>query len=262
MQRRRRRVDESYDMTFRSNPVRCSASVFSVLLLSFSAAGVWLVDSASGQKPVVRDPKRFIEKEVISWKTLRERHIVMQKRDFSCGAAALATVIRYYWGDPATEEQFIDAILNVLNEEETRDRVENGLSMTDLRKAAVDQGYLSSIGKVSLQQLVESKIPVIVRVDVRGYEHFVIVRGFVGDRVFLADPIRGNIRVPVEDFLDQWNEGKQQDGAILVIVKKGLGPQENAPLLIRRRSDLPLQPEMQAARRGLFEQNIQLPKLR
>ena len=46
----------------------------------------------------------------------------MQTRDYSCGAAALATILRYYWGDRVGEDDVLLVLLKTLSPEETKDR--------------------------------------------------------------------------------------------------------------------------------------------
>ncbi|HEX4148066.1 MAG TPA: C39 family peptidase [Pirellulales bacterium] len=167
----------------------------------------------------VRDPSQIIQKRPMSWKQIHNRNIVMQNQDYSCGAAALATVMRYFWQDPISETDVMDVIDTLLTTEEFKDRVENGLSMADLRRAAVKMGYQAQVGKVQLNDLVTSKIPLIVALKADGYDHFVVVRGIYDGRVYLADPIRGNIRVNVPLFRCQW-----QKNAALVVLKPGLQP--------------------------------------
>jgi len=195
--------------------------------------------------PWFRDPDHQVMKPMRSWKAIKEQYVVMQRYDYSCGPACLATVVKYYWGDKATEELFLLSVLAVLTPEQVKDRVEKGLTLTDLRRAAVINGYLASMGRRSLAQLAEVKIPVIVRIKKDDFEHFVVYRGIVDDRVFLADPIRGNIRMPCEEFARLWT-----DGVILVIVKRGAKLPEDPPLL--RLPPSPVQHEMQAARSAFF----------
>jgi len=233
--------------------ILCYAGI--VVLLSSTA-----IQDARAQRPVVRDSQRIFSISPRSWKEIRNQNVIMQQYDYSCGAAALATIIKYYWGDQATERQFLETILELLNEEELKDRVENGLSMTDLRRAAVKEGYLSSIGKRDFADLFELKVPVIVRIVDGDFEHFVILRGIATDRVFLADPIRGNIRITVTKFLDMWNEGNMRDGVILVIAKRGAKPREYSPLQLQHDPCMPVRPELQAARRGLYLQPLQAPR--
>ena len=143
----------------------------------------------------------------------------MQNQDYSCGAAALATLLRYFWQDPINEADVMDVIDSLLTAEEFKDRVEKGLSMADLRRAAVKMGYQAQVGKVELNNLATSKVPLIVAIKAEGYDHFVVVRGIYEGRVYLADPIRGNIRVNVPLFRCQW-----QQKAVLVVLKPNTQP--------------------------------------
>lgn len=177
----------------------------------------------------IRDRDHTFEKPVCSWKQLKEIHIVMQKRDYSCGAAALATILHYYWGDNVSEEQILIAIEKILTPEEMKDRIKNGLAISDIRRAAVEMGYLSSIGTLTFRQLTESKVPLIVGITPSGYKHFVVYRGVDCDYVYLADPIRGNIRVPIPEFVCQW-----QKNAILVVAKPDQEPPKTSALSVRR----------------------------
>ncbi|NIL97183.1 MAG: hypothetical protein GTO53_06395 [Planctomycetales bacterium] len=176
----------------------------------------------------VRDRQRKISKAVTSYTKLKERNIVMQRRDYSCGAAALATVIRYYWGDDVDEEFFLDALDGLLNREEIIDRIKHGLAMSDLRRVAVKTGYHAVVGKVDFKKLAGAKVPLIVGISMDDYDHFVVYRGTDYRWVYLADPIRGNVRLSVQDFLDQW-----QKNAILAIHKPGEKIRKSSPLAVR-----------------------------
>ena len=90
-------------------------------------------------------------------------------------------------------------------------------------------GYLSSIGTLTFDKLMEAKIPLIVPIRIKEYDHFVVYRGVAGGRVYLADPIRGNVRPTVPEFCEQWNKN-----AILVVVKKNETPPEHSRLSIRQ----------------------------
>jgi predicted double-glycine peptidase len=178
------------------------------------------------ERAPIRDPDLYIREYTWSFKELRERNIVMQKLDYSCGAAALATVFRYYWGADVTEETFLRLIPRLkLNAEQIRDRVENGLTLTDLRDMANLAGYQSSMGKVEFHELAEAKVPVVVGITVRKHDHFAVFRGTDGYYAYLADPIRGNIRVPVCEFEKQW-----QKNAILVVAKPNAKVKDVNPL--------------------------------
>ena len=184
--------------------------------------------AAVASRAPVRDPNHTFQGFATSWIELKRRNVVMQKYDYSCGAAALATILRYYWEDDVTEKQLLDAMLRVLTVDEVKDRIKNGMSITDLRRSAVELGYLSSIGTMTFEQLTQSKIPLLVPLKLKGFDHFVVYRGVAGGRVYIADPVRGNVRPTIPEFCGQW-----QKGAILVVIKKGEQPRESSPLSIR-----------------------------
>ena len=203
------------------------------LVFVASNAGAALAETSNKPKKwepsgaPVRDADRRFRRKVRNYKDLKRQNIVMQQRDYSCGAAALATVSRYYWGDNVDEEFFLTILDHILTLEEAKDRVENGLAMSDLRRAAVEAGYKAIVGKVSFEKLTESKVPLIVGITVDGYDHFVVYRGTDGLYVYLADPIRGNLRIRSHEFIKQW-----QKNAILAIAKPGTKVKEYSRLSI------------------------------
>jgi uncharacterized protein len=177
------------------------------------------------QTAPIRDGRHQFQLKVPNYVEIRNRNIVMQQRDFSCGAACLATICRYYWGDDVTEEMVLEEVDKLLTAEETEDRIKNGLAMSDLRRAAVKLGYQSVVGTTTFAKLGEMKVPAIVGIQPSGHKHFVVLKGTWGDWVYLADPIRGNIRMAAWEFNEQW-----QKKAILVVYKPGAKIKTNTPL--------------------------------
>jgi uncharacterized protein len=176
----------------------------------------------------IRDPDHTFRKFVWSWKDIRDRNVVKQNRDYSCGAASLCTLLQYYWGDKVTEQKVLDTVDAMLKPAERKERIVNGLSLTDLRRISVKLGYVASIGTLKFEQLSESKIPVLVPLTIGKFNHFAIFRGTDGYFVYLADPARGNVRTRIDEFLKQW-----QKNAILVVAKKDQDLRENAPLSLK-----------------------------
>jgi hypothetical protein len=135
---------------------------------------------------------------------------------------------KYYWGDNVTEEMVLVALDQLLTPEEIQDRIKNGLAMSDLRRAAVKLGYSAVVGKLSFYKLQDAKVPVIVGISPGGHDHFVVFRGTDGQWVYVADPIRGNIRIPIGEFIKQW-----QENAVLAIHKPGEKVKETSPLSLQ-----------------------------
>jgi predicted double-glycine peptidase len=198
--------------------------------LGAAATALAPIAAAAGEtRAPLRDPPHTFERYVTSWKELRRQNVVMQQYDYSCGPAAVATILRYYWEDDVTEKQLLESLVKILTPDEIKEDMKKGTSITDLRRAAVELGYLASIGTMSFEQLAQSKIPVVVPIKVNGFDHFVVFRGVACGRVYLADPVRGNVRPTVPEFRGQW-----KGCAILVVIKKGQQPRECSTLSIRQ----------------------------
>ena len=161
-------------------------------------------------------------------KELRDQHIVKQREDYSCGSAALATLIRYYFGDETSEKEILDFIQRPLSEEEKKQKALRGFSLLDLKKAAQHKGYRAAGFKLALPQLLQVMAPVIVCLEPLGYKHFAVDRGMDRGRIYLADPARANLRMSIDRFLNEWL------GIIFVLGKAGPGEEQlrDYPLLV------------------------------
>ena len=203
-------------------------------LVSLAALAVWVscgtafAQISLSQRSVVRDPSFQFAKPVKSWREIKTTGIVMQQRDYSCGAAALATLCRFYWGHRINEQMVLDVIEQRLSPEELREREKRGLSMADIEDAAVELGYQATVGKVSFKELTGSKVPVIVVINLGGENHFVVFRGVAAGCVFLADPLRGNLRIAASTFERSW-----QENALLVVAPPGKTQSDRSQLAIR-----------------------------
>lgn len=146
------------------------------------------------------------EPPVRSLLEMRQHNVVVQQWDLSCGAAALATVLAYQFGERVTEREV--ALKLVQRKEYIADpslvAARQGFSLLDLKRAAESYGYQGlGLGDLTLKDLVQ-RAPLIVPVSMRGYNHFVVFRGVLGDKVVLADPAWGNRTLPVETFEQAW----------------------------------------------------------
>ncbi len=208
--------------------------IWSLTLLVLHASLLAQRPALAQSRAPIRDHQRIFQERICSYQELQRVRVVMQQRDYSCGAAALATVIRYYWGDPVTEEQFLMLLARIRTPKELEEREKNGLALTDLRDIANKAGYQASLGKLTFPEIAKSKVPLVVGIKVNGHEHFVVYRGTDCYWVYLADPLRGNVRVYAWEFVQQW-----QENAILVVAKantkvKDVNPLGPRPSEIRR----------------------------
>ncbi len=145
-----------------------------------------------------------LTKQVKSMKEMRQRQMIPQSRDFSCGAAAFATLMRYYYGQPMTE---LDAILGMFKHGDQQDIKKRGFSLLDMKRYANTLKYKADGFKVPKAEILKTlTIPVIVLIETGSYKHFVVVR-YVDDKyVYIADPSWGNRKVPLKDFAEIWNQ--------------------------------------------------------
>jgi predicted double-glycine peptidase len=171
-----------------------------------------------------------------SLKELRDRYVVKQQLDYSCGAAALATLLTYYFGEETSEQEMLQILASGLTKDEQRLKAQRGFSLLDLKHVAQAKGYRAAGFKLTIDQLKQLTAPVIAFVQPLGYKHFAVLRGIDRGRVFLADPARGNLRMSIGRFLSEW------DGIIFVLGRPGEEDISTYPLALPR-PDV-IQPEL------------------
>ena len=159
-------------------------------------------------------------------KELRDLHVVKQKEDFSCGAAALSTLLTYYFGDVTTEKEVLRQLESQLTKEEREQKQKRGFSLLDLKGVAEAKGYRAGGFKLRFSQLAKLQAPAIVFLEPNGYKHFAVYRGMDRGRIYLADPSRGNLKMSIGRFLDEWRQ------IIFVLQKETGSTLEDHPLKV------------------------------
>jgi len=179
-----------------------ASALFALLLLLVSVA------PARAETISVETGGQSFFVPVSSFKQLRMRSVVLQRYDFSCGSAALATLLTWHYGKRLREEDVFQAMYQVGDQENIR---RYGFSLLDMKS------YLESIGlqadgfQVSLDKLEELSLPAIGLIEVKGYKHFVVIKGIRDGRVLFGDPARGLRAVDRRSFEAMWN------GVVLLI---------------------------------------------
>ena len=136
----------------------------------------------------VDSPKNLRESPV-AVETLQEqrfRNIVHQAYDYSCGSAALTTLLNGYLGRKFTEKQVMDGLLKFGEYDEIVQR--RGFSLLDMKRLVTALGHPSGGYKGSLDDLKKLDHPAIVPIHYANFKHFVVVRKFQDGRFFVADP--------------------------------------------------------------------------
>jgi uncharacterized protein len=177
--------------------VRSLACIVSVLTLCAT--------EAKGASLQVRIGNTVLVKEVKSIQDLKYEQVVRQTTDYSCGAAALATILTHYFGRQTTEQEILTAVLQD-NDEATVARImKQGISLLDLKNFAARLGIECKGYRLKIHELSGLDRPAIVLINAKGYSHFVVVKGIVADKIYLADPVKGNQILRLDEFARTWN---------------------------------------------------------
>lgn len=144
----------------------------------------------------------MIQKKITSMRERRYTHIVPQNTDFSCGAAALATILKYAYGRDVGEEEIIHGLLEVSDPEIVRVK---GFSLLDIKHYAEKIGMRGRGYRIAMEQLETLRAPTIALMDIRGYKHFVVIAKATADKVYIADPALGNRIIDKKTFGSEWN---------------------------------------------------------
>ena len=175
-------------------------------LLLLSVSGLWLSMSSSSAANIQFSgvvPGTMINKNIIS---MREQHfvnMVPQQTDFSCGAAALATILNYAYNFELNEADVIEGMLKVSDPQLVQSK---GFSLLDIKNYVETLGLRGRGYSVNPDILDRIKIPTIALLDIRGYKHFVVLKTATQDKVYIADPALGNRVMDRQDFIDGWNK--------------------------------------------------------
>jgi predicted double-glycine peptidase len=145
-------------------------------------------------------------KNIRSLKEIRDEGVVKQRWDVSCGAAALSTLLTYDFKDNTPETSIVVWLLHRVDAGRVRAR--GGFSLLDLKHFAEARGYhAEAFSGMSIEDLALEKTSVITPIRVKGFDHFVVVKGIYAGHVILGDPGFGNMTMRVDRFQALWKNG-------------------------------------------------------
>ena len=178
-------------------PVRNRFALPVAALLAFGVAEagqVWLPEGAGMSSNVA--VKSVVERKF--------SQVVRQQYDFSCGSAALATLLTYHYEDPTDEATAFSYMFN----KGDREKIQRaGFSLLDMKSYLEGHGYEADGFEADLDTVAEAKVPAITLLDVRGYRHFVVVKGVTEDEVLVGDPALGLKFFARAEFESMWQNG-------------------------------------------------------
>jgi predicted double-glycine peptidase len=138
---------------------------------------------------------------VHSMKELKFVSTTRQQYDFSCGSAALATLLTYHYGYPISETTAFQAMWLQGDQQKIR---REGFSLLDMQRYLASIGFKADGFRQPIDKLVQARIPAIVLITEKGYNHFVVIKGAEDGRILLGDPSSGTRAVTREHFESIW----------------------------------------------------------
>ena len=185
---------------------------------------------------------------VKSWKETRFTATVRQQFDFSCGSAALATLLSHHYGYHVTEETVFEQMYLKGDQQKIR---QQGFSLLDMQAFLASRGFRADGFELPLEKLVQAQLPAIVLVSDKGYHHFVVIKGIADGRILVGDPSSGTRTIGLARFRELWRS------KLLFVIHD-----YNGAVAFNRDADwraAPLAPLAQGMARNTFDA-VSLPK--
>ena len=138
--------------------------------------------------------------------TLKEakfKNTIRQKYDFSCGSAAVATLLTYQYGYPLSEQTAFAQMYAHGNRAKIN---KQGFSLLDIKLFLQANGFEADGFRVPLEQLAQEHLPAIALIEDKGYHHFVVIKGLLYGRVLIGDPALGTRSIPRDRFDKLWKD--------------------------------------------------------
>ncbi|MCO6440551.1 MAG: C39 family peptidase [Nitrococcus mobilis] len=127
---------------------------------------------------------------------------IHQQYDYSCGSAAVATLLTYHYAMPTTEAVVFRTMFQAGNQQKIRAQ---GFSMLDMKRFLDSKGLHSDGFRMTLDGLKKIGVPAIALVNTKGYRHFIVIKGVKATEVVVGDPAVGTTVVPRALFEQIWN---------------------------------------------------------
>ncbi len=173
-----------------------------VILIAFLGGSFPLKDIPKDEISISFGPGIEMHQGVKPLSEFTNANLVKQEYDYSCGSAALATLLDYYLGEDFTEEQVIHGLLEYGNKELIQKR--RAFSLLDMKRFVGVLGYKGVGYKAEIDDLKTLGMPCIIPITVYQYKHFVVFKGIYDGHIFFADPYLGNTSFTLSEFEKIW----------------------------------------------------------
>ena len=192
-------------------------------MFSSAIRALCLFSVAVGASGALAAPKGFVDlpaqagasylAPVVSMKEQRFQKTLHQQYDFSCGSAALATLLTHHYNFQVTEQ---DVFREMFARGDQAKIKKEGFSLLDIKNYLANHGFDADGYVAELDKLATAKVPAIVLIKEQGYFHFVVVKGLRDGRVLIGDPSTGTRAISRTKFAEIWANN------ILFVIKNRL----------------------------------------
>lgn len=138
---------------------------------------------------------------VKSFADIKFSTVYKQQFDFSCGSAALASLLTFHYDDNVNEQS---VFLDMFQHGDQEKIKELGFSLLDMKNYLERRGYRSNGFKMELDRLHEANSPAITIINTDGYLHFIIIKGLTEQQVLVGDPAIGVNIIQRDKFEEMW----------------------------------------------------------
>ena len=190
-----------------------SSAVRTLCLLPLLTAALGASASPAGRVEIPVQSGGAFSVPVVSMKEQRFQKTLHQQYDFSCGSAALATLLTHHYNFPVTEQ---DVFREMFTRGDQAKIKKEGFSLLDIKNYLASHGFDADGYVAELDKLSAAKVPAIVLVKEQGYYHFVVVKGLRNGRVLIGDPSSGTRAISRNKFAEIWANN------ILFVIKNKL----------------------------------------
>lgn len=150
---------------------------------------------------------------VTSFREAKFKTVYEQQYDYSCGSAALASLLTYHYENKVSEQ----AVFKEMYEKGDQEKIhKQGFSLLDMKHYAESHGFRADGFRIGLDKLVEVGVPAITLIKNNGYMHFVLIKGVTDKEVLVGDPSLGVKAMPRSQFESIWK------GRVLFIIHNRL----------------------------------------
>jgi len=190
-----------------------SSAVRTLCLLPLLTGALGASASPAGRVEIPVQSGGAFSVPVVSMKEQRFQKTLHQQYDFSCGSAALATLLSHHYNFPVTEQ---DVFREMFTRGDQAKIKKEGFSLLDIKNYLASHGFDADGYVAELDKLSAAKVPAIVLVKEQGYYHFVVVKGLRDGRVLIGDPSSGTRAISRNKFAEIWANN------ILFVIKNKL----------------------------------------